>query len=130
MVRLAVYGTLREGGRLHYYLGGAQLMGAQYIDGYAMYSLGSFPYIIKGAGRILVEVYEVEDNEAAHAEDMERGAGYEMDVVRTSWGDAHVFYMTEAAHRREIGWHGMEPPKIHNGDWLSYAADSREGIYQ
>lgn len=55
-----VYGSLKKGYYNHvHYLSDAGFIGEGIIKGYDMYSLGKFPAIVKGQGRVYGELYRV-----------------------------------------------------------------------
>ncbi|AFL95279.1 hypothetical protein CL1_1076 [Thermococcus cleftensis] len=87
MVRIAVYGTLRRGKPLHGYLHGARFLGEEWIEGYELYFDG-LPYAVKGAGRLKVEVYEVDGEVFEDINTLEVGAGYTPVEVETGFGRA------------------------------------------
>ena len=57
--KVAVYGSLRQGFGNHRILGDSKLLGNEWIPGFEMFQLGSYPGIRKGESSILTEVYEV-----------------------------------------------------------------------
>lgn len=117
-MKIAVYGTLRKGGQLHHsYMKKAKLLGKEVLSGYQMYSLGAYPYVIRGSGDITVEVYDVKPALYERLEKMETTVGYDVAMVTTSHGDAALFYMSPLAHERL-------QQRIFNGDWLQHAAES------
>lgn len=69
--KLLVYGTLRKGERLHYYIKSAidkfngKFLGIAKLKGYEMYSNGFYPYVVKSRtnkeGFVFGEVYEFKD---------------------------------------------------------------------
>lgn len=59
LLTVAVYGTLKRGGRLERHLHEARFLGAGCVSGFEMYNLISFPMVIHGEGLIHVELYEV-----------------------------------------------------------------------
>ncbi len=54
-----VYGTLKKGYKLHFYLKNAKFIGYGYVNGYDMYIVDWYPAVVKGRGRVYGEVYEV-----------------------------------------------------------------------
>lgn len=59
-VIVAVYGSLKRGFYNHHLLERSRFLATGQARGFAMYSLGSFPMIIEGRGRVAVELYEVD----------------------------------------------------------------------
>ena len=60
-----VYGTLLTNERNHYLIENAKLIDKGYIENFYMFNLGRYPGIQKGAGKVLGEVYEVDDETLA-----------------------------------------------------------------
>jgi gamma-glutamylcyclotransferase (GGCT)/AIG2-like uncharacterized protein YtfP len=127
MRRIAVYGSLKEGDFNHdRWLRGIKPIGWQRIEGFDMYDLGMFPYVVRSDYRdcITVEVYEVPDDVAADIERMERGAGYDMVTVQTKWGDADMFVFSEQRHdlhfKRDKEW---ARNRIPSGNWPVVTAE-------
>lgn len=60
MPYLFVYGTLRKGQIRHIELQNSQFIGYGTLEGYDMYSIGSFPTIVPGKGKVFGEVYSVD----------------------------------------------------------------------
>lgn len=109
MELLAVYGTLKKGHPNHRVIGNAEYLGSCAIEGWAMYSLGYFPCIVpmKLSSRVVVEVYALDDLAAA-----DRLEGYpnfyDRTKVRTSYGEAWVYFMREAPDGAK---------KVRSGNW-------------
>ena len=63
MVKVFVYGTLMRGHINHsYYLSKSKFLGEAELDGYAMYSVSSFPGIVsETSGKVKGEVYSVNE---------------------------------------------------------------------
>lgn len=118
MRRLAVYGTLRQNGRLHSWVAGAKPVGTQVIEGFKMYNVsGWYPAITKDTGKILVEVYELPNEVAKDIADMEQRAGYKLAKVQTEYGEAEVFYQD-----REMDNY----PVVESGDWIEHVSKGIE----
>lgn len=79
MKNLLVFGSLRKTSKRGYNyqrFGGQNFIKKLTLDGFEMYSLGAYPAICKGEGKIKCELHEVEDVAAERIERMEIGAGY------------------------------------------------------
>jgi gamma-glutamylcyclotransferase (GGCT)/AIG2-like uncharacterized protein YtfP len=64
MTRVLVYGTLRRNGRLHHFMDGAKFIKRYVVKGFDLYSYyDSFPFVVKGNGEIVAELYEVKSKE-------------------------------------------------------------------
>jgi gamma-glutamylcyclotransferase (GGCT)/AIG2-like uncharacterized protein YtfP len=124
---IAVYGTLRRGGGLHeaYRLDELDMLARETLKGFDMYSLGAYPYVVQGDGEITVELYNADIVTAYQIERMERGAGYQVQAVSTSQGEATIFYMTPEEDARlqnpENSWFS-KPEPIQDGDWMAFKA--------
>lgn len=122
MKLIAVYGSLRKGlYNNKRYMGGAKLLGVETIWGFDMYSLGSYPYIIEGEGKVIFEIYDVPDDAAADIRDMELGANYQESQVETGFGTAIIYVMTGERH----AWYGRRGRHtlVPKGDWRKHSGD-------
>lgn len=97
-MRVAVYGSLRSGLYNSGLLSGSTLLGVDTLGGWGMYSLGAFPTVIPGSGKILVEVYLVDHDTLGRLDSLEGWWGdlsdrnyYERLVVRTRFGKAYIY---------------------------------------
>jgi gamma-glutamylaminecyclotransferase len=65
MTKVFVYGTLKRGGSNHHFLAGQQFLGeATTVPGYALYSLGDYPGMVRSNNTAQVvtgEVWSVDD---------------------------------------------------------------------
>ena len=86
MKRLFVYGSLKKGFHNHGLLSNEKFVREDSIKGYDLYSLGSYPCIIKGNNVIKGEVYDVNDSIYKWITAMELGAGYYDDTIKTVKG--------------------------------------------
>lgn len=120
---IAVYGTLRWGqGNHNRYLKGIEPLSQEMVNGYEMFNLnGSYPYITRGDGSILVELYDLTDYQYTVwlIDDMELDAGYERGSVSTSVGNAMIYEMPRERHE-QLRQAGNRPPKILSGDWFEW----------
>ncbi len=57
---VAVYGSLKRDFYNHYLLETATFMATGQVDGFEMFSLGSYPMVVPGNGQISVELFEVD----------------------------------------------------------------------
>jgi len=58
-IRVAVYGTLKQGQGNHHFLSGAEYLGSTRLDGFVLYDLGPWPAVKREPGQTQVEVYRV-----------------------------------------------------------------------
>ena len=61
MKKIFVYGTLRKGFGLNNYMDNFKYLGVGKLKGFDMFSNGYFPMIVKGAGEVVGEVYEIKN---------------------------------------------------------------------
>ena len=81
------------------------------LDGFDMYSLGPYPAICKGDGKIVCELHSVDERTFLSISGMERGAGYTEEVLKVGDIDASI-WMMPADRLKKSG-----KPKVENGDW-------------
>lgn len=120
---IAVYGTLRKGdGNYNHYLNGHEPLGTHHVEGFNLYSLGSYPYVTHGepTDEVLVEVYDVDLQTVVPIASMEMGAGYDICEVETDYGLAYMFVFGEERHQRLQAGESHHPPKILSGDWFEW----------
>lgn len=133
---VAVYGTLRRGGvrAIPVLFPGIEPVGVGTVEG-VLHDFGAYPGFVTGTGRVVVELYEVDEAQLARLDDIERyrpddpagsyyrrvgcevalhpGTGAEPgtgDRLRPAW-----IYECNTAHF-ELG------PVIASGDWMAHAA--------
>ena len=122
---VAVYGTLRAGCGNHHILEGLTFK-RDVIQGFKMYDLGGFPYVVHTGDHddsIAVEVYEVPDYDTARRLDALEGyhhtqgftGFYNRIKVRTALG-TEVYLYVFPQHEGE--------DEIESGDWV-YHTDQR-----
>jgi gamma-glutamylcyclotransferase (GGCT)/AIG2-like uncharacterized protein YtfP len=111
---VAVYGTLRRGeGNYHYFLDRSRKLGVCAIEGWDMYSLGAFPFVTPGEGKITIEVFKVDDTTFRELDGLEGYPDfYDRKVVETAYGPAWIYFMEP----EEITLN----PRIDSGDWVNY----------
>lgn len=99
---VVVYGSLKKGFYNHRVMDNSLLLGEVIVPNFEMYSMGSFPAIIKGDGEILGEVYEVNNRhtlqkiynlESYTGERNNPNNWYDTCDVDTDFGKAEIFYM-------------------------------------
>lgn len=107
-----VYGSLRNGKHNHGMLYGSKFLEEGTVDGFSMFSLGSFPFITPSEGTIVVEAYEVDDDTF---ERLDRLEGYpnfynRKDVVMSTGLRGWIYYM-DSKYREGA-------PHVTSGDWM------------
>lgn len=96
---VAVYGSLRKGMGNHHILGNSKLVGTCEVHGWDMYSLGSFPCIVEGNNKVVIEVYEVDSDKTAVMLDCLEGyrgdsSGlYDRCEIETAFGKSWIYFM-------------------------------------
>lgn len=98
-MKVAVYGTLREGEGNHRVMNVArgELVGTTRLSGYVMHSLhGGFPGVKRGEGTVVVEVYELPDVRAldyleGYNEKHPENGLYDRHITNTEFGDAWIY---------------------------------------
>lgn len=112
MTRVFVYGTLKEGGRLHGNIQGldGKLLRKVTLSGFDLYRVSWFPGIVKGKGNVEGELYEFADQDATlHHLDHVEGAPFlfKRETVRFDDGPAEVYvynrFLGENAEKIETG---------------------------
>jgi len=95
-------------------MGSAKHIGNGWITA-KMYSLGSYPGIVDGNGRVFGEVYELHGDLERRIDQMETGAGYEKKevVVETTAGKIKAFTYFYKGSVNEANL-------IPGGDWVKY----------
>ncbi len=108
--KLAVYGTLRRGCANHRYIADGKYVGTGELQGWNMYSNGSYPYVVKSGGSIKVEIFEIAEETLSSIDDLE---GYPMHYdrtqVETQYGKCWLYFVRKIPSRCF---------KIESGDWL------------
>lgn len=112
-ILIAVYGSLREN-EYNYnsfkrqFGDGFIKVGQQQISGFGLYSLGSYPGILKEEGALLVvDLIECSQECYDRIDRMELGAGYENIIVETQKGPATIYLYK----------HTPRGGKVLSGDW-------------
>ena len=71
-----VYGTLKHGFWNNRLLENAEYVGNALIEGLDLFSLGGFPGVVDGTGRVVGEVYMVDDLELKHLDRLEGNGSF------------------------------------------------------
>lgn len=120
---VAVYGSLRQGLHNHPVLGDSEYVGTSQVQGFDMYSYGSYPYVSPSDGSdgtITVEVYRVVDEQDARSLDGLEGypSFYDRKQVPTEFGDAWVYFIDYENNERFV--------QVTSGDWYEYYTNGGE----
>ncbi len=93
MIRVFVYGSLLSHCYNHkYYLRNQKYLGAACLNGYSLYSLGSYPGVVAdGQGTVLGEVYEINEKVLARLDRLEEnGRRYTRRPVMVQVGEETI----------------------------------------
>lgn len=115
-MKVAVYGSLRQGFGNHQLLQDSEFLGTMITQNeWTMYSLGGFPGIVpKGEISILTEVYEVNDEIFQRLDRLEGYPEfYNRQEIETPYGQAWIYYLED---RPSWG----SPIIVQSGDWAEY----------
>jgi gamma-glutamylcyclotransferase (GGCT)/AIG2-like uncharacterized protein YtfP len=101
MHKIAVYGTLKHGGRNSHLLSSSELIGIQRLEGWKLYTNGLYPHAVPSDESIHIEIYEVSSAVLAQLDHLEgydalspRRSMYQRMTVETECGPALIYYMT------------------------------------
>ncbi len=111
--RILVYGTLRKGEGLNSYMNNFKYLGLATVEDFEMYSNGYYPMIKKGKGKIIGEVFEIENgnNEIGILDRIE--SAYDRTEVEAKLDGAWIKVETYI-YRGSI----RDLQKINSGDWV------------
>ena len=119
MNRVAVYGTLLSGFGNHQLISeneASTLVGEDEVEGFNMFSLGYFPYLVSGGNTpVKVAVYDVDDHTFGRLDSLE---GYTTFYSRSKvniegLGESWIYHMNSDTYNG---------PKVDSGDWREYRA--------
>lgn len=111
--RVFVYGSLRKGMYNSKYFD-MEHLDTKTIEGYRMYSLGAYPYIVATGDKrdkIVVDIMEVEDDTLESINLMELGAGYQIKKEYIDGKDGFIYVKSTAREHT---------PLVESGDWVTY----------
>lgn len=80
------------------------------LDGYDLYSLGSYPGIKEGKNKLKVDLFECSDKCYSSIRGMELGAGYSEKVIELPEGNAVIYMYNGRVSEDRI---------VENGDWVN-----------
>jgi gamma-glutamylcyclotransferase (GGCT)/AIG2-like uncharacterized protein YtfP len=130
MIRLFVYGTLRQGGRNHgLYLRNAIFEKRIFLTGFQMYSLTGYPFVLPDKnGQILCEQYLVSPKQLEACDLLELFFSdghpdneYDRIEVTNSVGEAGFLYVYADAKNADRRF------RVENGDWITYYSEFSGG---
>lgn len=123
-----VFGTLRKGQPRHYLLGGAKFIGKGVIEGFDLYYVYKiFPGIVEGKGRVVGEVYEIDENQLLYLDEAE-------DVLKIKNLDVGLSKRVKVKVKLDegnevIAWCYIfiqdldDSVKIESGDWVEFISN-------
>jgi len=109
------YGSLRVGEYNHdsfkrQYKEGYKYVKSLELDGYDLYSLGSYPGIKEGSGKLKVDLFECSKECYMSIRGMELGAGYSEKVIELEEGGAVLYLYDHSVKQDRI---------VEDGDWVN-----------
>lgn len=118
-MKVAVYGTLRQGFGNNRLLADSKYLGLETLKGpFSMISCGGFPAIFLHENKeisnpLTIEVYEVDENTLLNSLDMLEGypTFYNRTQIPTSFGDAWIYHFPESR------WREKSENLVTSGDW-------------
>lgn len=118
--RVFVYGTLRRG-MFYYgeYMSHAEFVAESKAEGFIMFRNPEdhYPYIIRGEGEIVGEVFKVSQDELGKLDILEEIPGlYTRDKISVSGEDAWIYVFNSPNRPDSL--------RIESGDWVEYNKNS------
>lgn len=126
-----VFGTIRKGQPRHYLLEGSNFIGYGVIEGFDLYYIYNlFPGVVDGKGKVVGEVYEVDQDKLYSLDEAE-------DVVSIKNIDVGLSKRVKVKVKMDNGkeinaWcyvfiQDLEnSPKIESGDWVKFINSTQE----
>lgn len=117
-----VYGSLREGAYNYdafkrYYPEGYNKIGQTVIDGYDLHSLGSYPFIVEGEGKLIVDIMECSPDCFRAINGMELGAGYQAELINVELNGEIIEGTIYTFSKKDINY---SQEHVKSGDWIKY----------
>ena len=88
---VAVYGSLRKNHYNFNACGEQKYIKTLQLNGYDLFSLGSYPGIVPGKGTLTVELHEVDEDTLRTIRHMELGAGYREENINIDGKNAALY---------------------------------------
>jgi gamma-glutamylcyclotransferase (GGCT)/AIG2-like uncharacterized protein YtfP len=102
-IKVAVYGSLKKGyGNHDWHLKDAEYLGqAETLPQYSLFSLGSYPGVIKGGSTcVQLELYNVNEEELNNLDRLEgHPSYYQREEIETSEGTAWIYLLPEKEYK-------------------------------
>lgn len=112
MKKIFVYGSLRKDCYNFALMNKALFQCDDIIKGYDMFSLGAYPCISKGKGRVLGEIYLIPEELYQFINLMETGAGYVRKKIKTEFDNEVYVWIYDNLP--------FNPIKVIHGDWVRW----------
>ncbi len=126
-IKVFVFGTLRKGGRLDYYMSGSKYAGKYYTEGQLMKSEIGSAYVDFDEKSVATigEMYYLDfpgllriDHLESNSREFPKGYDLDLTPIWKLQGDANNFKMEDAEYAF-VYKRRNEPKKIANGDWIN-----------
>lgn len=120
----AFYGSLRNGMYNHAYMSsGMEYQKTTEITGFKLYSLGSYPCVIKTGNtddKLTIDLFTVTGNMESRIHNMELGAGYDYEEIQVD-GESYGIYVYDSS---ALG--SVKDRYVPSGDWVKHLQDKDE----
>ena len=94
----------------HHYLKKSKFIDKLEIEGYEMYELGNYPAIVPGKGKIIGEVYEIDQNTLINLDTLEdEGNLYSRKSILTKFGEVYIYVYNYEVNNMPIIPYEMQP---------------------
>jgi len=113
MKNILVYGSLRKDHYNFNRCGKQKFVKAMKLNGYDLFSLGSYPAILEGKGDLVVELHEVDDLTHKNIQRMELGAGYSEKPIEVDGVTASLYVF----NNKNIA---KTQTQVKSGDWSDF----------
>jgi gamma-glutamylcyclotransferase (GGCT)/AIG2-like uncharacterized protein YtfP len=117
-VMIWAYGSLREGMYNHKNMKLSKPITTSILGGFDLYSLGSYPACVKGKSKVVVELFEVDEQTFSRIDNMERGAGYYSELATDQMFNQGIIYLLPKTPR--------DCQLVKDGDWVAFVGADRK----
>lgn len=115
--RIWAYGSLREGMYNWRALRMGKPITTSILKGYAMFGLGEFPACVKGKGKIVAELFEIDEETFQRIDQMERGANYISEIASDDMLNEGLIYFQTTKPDYCV--------PVPDGDWVKFVEAER-----
>ena len=109
--KIWAYGSLREGEYNHKRMRLGKPITTSILKGFDLYDLGIFPACTKGKGKIVAELFEIDEQTFQMIDAMERGEGYYSELATDQMFNQGDIYLVPLKPSNKI---------VESGDWVEY----------